>query len=150
MYLIPDQVVVRVSFGDGDFGAAVFDQTVMGRRFELADMDDDSVLDIVAIEQDGPLRVLRGSGLGSFSSADLDPVGMDPRALAVGRLDGNGTLDAVVGTDVSSMMFPVTGTGDGTMVPLPPVITFGSVHAIALADFTGEGDLDVALTIQGG
>ncbi|MCA9710431.1 MAG: VCBS repeat-containing protein, partial [Myxococcales bacterium] len=79
VYLIPTQLVVRVGDGSGDFGGAVFDEAVDGGTFELHDFDGDGDLDVVAIEQNGPLRVLLGNGSGSFTPSDLDPVGNDPR-----------------------------------------------------------------------
>ncbi|MEM9457648.1 MAG: VCBS repeat-containing protein [Myxococcota bacterium] len=149
VYLIPNQVVIRPGNGSGNFGSAVFDESLMGRTFELADMDGDDQLDLVALVEDGPLRVLLGTGAG-FTPSDLDPVGTDPQVMTLGDLDGNGTLDAVIGTGTTAMLVPVLGSGDGEVAPLAGVNGFGAVHGLAMADFTGEGNTDVALAIQGG
>lgn len=149
VYLAMEQVVVHAGDGRGNFGAEIFDAAVAGERFELGDLDGDGVLDLVALESAGPLRVLLGSGSASFSSSDQATVGADPRALALGDLDGDGSLDVVVGTAASAELFVVLGGGDGTLSPLPAIAAGGEVHGVALADLDGDGNLDVAVARQG-
>jgi hypothetical protein len=148
VHLIPDQVVVRVGDGDGNFGAAVFDASVVAERFELADFDEDGQLDLVVAETAGTLRLLHGSGAGSFSPSDEAPTGSDPTALVVGNLDGDNSLDAVVGSGTT--LYPVLGDGTGALSPTPSFSSIGPVMGLGLADLDGDGSLDLALTVDGG
>lgn len=149
VYLIADQVVVRVGDGEGHVGTEVFDAAVVGERFELADFDGDDELDLLVAESSGSLRLLLGSGAGSFATSEVVPADAEPRALAVGDLDGDGSLDAVVGT-ASAELLVVLGDGAGGLQPLPAVASFGAVTGLALADVDGDDRLDLAYAMNGG
>jgi hypothetical protein len=147
VHLIYDQAVVRVGDGGGNFGAAIFDASVVAERFELADIDGDGELDMVVAETDGQLSVLHGSGSGSFSQGDQVPTGNDPLALAVGQLEDDADLDVMVGSGTS--LYTALGNGSGDVSAGPMSTTIGNVMGIALADFDGDGTTDVALTVDG-
>jgi len=149
VHLLPDQLVIRVGDGEGDFSRAIFDASVTAEHLELADFDGDDDLDVVILEVGGPLRLLLGSGAGAFTSSDQVVVGADPSAMAVGDLDGDGAPDVVVGTAASGLLFVVHG-GGGTLSPLPAVALGAEVHGLALADFDGDDELDIAIAVQGG
>lgn len=148
VHLIPDQVVVRVGDGGGNFGPAVFDASVMARRFELADFDDDGELDMAVVETSGLLQLLHGSGAGSFMSAGQVATDSDPQALAVGHFDRDAILDVVVGS--GTMVYAALGDGAGGLAPGPTFSSTGAVMGLAAADFDGNGMTDLALTVDGG
>jgi hypothetical protein len=147
VHLIFDQAVVRVGDGGGNFGAAIFDASVVAQRFELADIDGDGELDMVVAETGGQLSVLHGSGSGSFAQGDQVLIGADPLALAVGQLENDADLDVVVGSGTS--LYTALGNGGGGVSAGPTSTTIGNVMGIALADFDGDGVTDVALTVDG-
>ena len=148
VHLIPDQVVVRVGDGGGNFGPAVFDASVVARRFELADFDDDGELDMAVVETSGLLELLHGSGAGSFMSTDQVTTGSDPRALAVGRLGGDEALDVVVGSGTT--VYTAFGDGAGALAPGTSFSSIGEVMGAAVTDFDESGGPDLVLTIDGG
>lgn len=149
VHLITDQVVVRVGNGDGNFGPAVFDASVVGQRFELADFDGDGELDMALAESSGALRLLRGSGAGSFSSADQVVTGGGaPQALAVGHLDADASLDAVLASGAT--VYTVLGDGSGGISAGPSYSTVGAVMGLSLADLDGDDRTDLVLTVDGG
>lgn len=148
VHLISDQVVVRAGNGSGNFGPAVFDASVVARRFELVDFDGDGELDVLAAETSGRLHLLLGTGAGSFASQDEESVGPDPQALAVGDLDGDGALDAVVGS--GTMIHVVLGDGAGGLGPGTSLVGTSPVTGLSLGDVDGDAVLDLALAIDGG
>lgn len=149
VHLITDQVVVRVGSGNGNFGPAVFDASVVGQRFELADFDDDGELDMALAESSGTLHLLRGSGAGSFSSSDqLLTGGEPPQALAVGHIDADASLDAVLASGTT--VYTALGDGSGGLSAGPSYSTVGAVMGVALADLDDDGRSDLVLTVDGG
>jgi len=143
VYLITDQVVVRVGSGDGNFGPAVFDATLTAQRLELDDFDQDGELDLVVPDQEGYLRVLLGSGAGSFLPGAGITTSSVPRALAVGTIDGDEHLDAVVATE-SAMLYTGIGDGMGNLESLSTSLAEAPFD-LALADFDADGVADLVL-----
>ncbi len=150
VYLISDQVVVRVGDGRESFGGEVFSASLTADTFELTDFDGDGELDMAAVGVGEMLRVLLGNGSGSFSVSASTAVGAEGQTLAVGDFEDNGAPDVVVGSGGIGMLYPVLGLGDGELAPLPSLPGFGSIWGVAVADFTGDLEMDVALTIEGG
>ena len=80
-----------------------------------------------------------------FSTAQVYPGGLQPRAIAVGDLDGDGVLD-VVGTDANgNATFVYYGNGDGTFTPGPAAEVGTAPYSIAIGDLDGDGKADVVV-----
>ncbi|TVQ33480.1 MAG: VCBS repeat-containing protein [Phycisphaeraceae bacterium] len=116
----------------------------------VADLDGDGNLDIVvANSQSGTVSVLPGMGDGTFGArADL-PVGSPtPVTVAIGDVNGDQTPDIVVGApsaipESASALIVLPGLGDGTFGdPVVFPVAFPPIE-IALADFNGDGWLDI-------
>lgn len=150
VYLISDQVVVRVGDGGENFGGEVFSASVTADAFELADFDGDGELDMAAVGVGEMLRLLLGNGAGSFTPSASVSVAGDGRVLAVGDLDGDANLDLVVGTQGVGMIYPMLGSGDGELTALPPLPGFGEIRSIAIGELSGDTALDVTIAIIGG
>jgi hypothetical protein len=77
----------------------------------------------------------------------------DPGAtgsLALGDLNGDGNVDAVVSDPTASKLAILLGNGKGGLVPAPSVATGGTKPAGgALADLDGDGKLDAAVANEG-
>ncbi len=98
-----------------------------------------------------PLAVVENDGAAVFTQTTL-PVAARATSLALGDLEGDGDLDALVGTQGSSGKFfqnlgqNLVALNDGaggfssvpTSLDAPPSTTFG----VALGDLDGDGDLD--------
>ena len=83
-----------------------------------------------------------------FGSARVFSAGANPTAIAVGDFNGDGKPDVVVANNSainSNGSFSVLlNKGDGTFTQVQTSVTNTFVLAVAVADFNGDGKLDVA------
>jgi hypothetical protein len=155
-------VAIMLGRGDGTFGPAeiVFRAPADAKGIAVGDFNGDGVADLAVVNNapfSGPGRVtiLLGNGDGSFRLPLDFPAGTSApsQALAVGDLDGDGRTDLVVTNGGPSDSISVLlGNGDGTFQPslvfdlgVSPRVPW----SVALADFNGDGHIDVAVGIHG-
>lgn len=126
----------RVPFGPADSNI---------RAAEVADIDGDRRLDIVAIDERTGIWVFRQSGDGAFSAGEsLQILAKTPYALAVHDLDGDQRVDLIVGyvqapsavfyNEGPGKPFTIARFGDGK----------GTVYGFAVADLNKDRLLDIA------
>jgi hypothetical protein len=124
-----------------------------------ADLNGDGLADlVVANSSSGDVSALLGHGDGNFDAEIRSPAGDHPVSLALGDLNGDGKIDIAVANaghfgclpppGGCGFHFPgdfgiLAGQADGTFVSIfrIPGATPG---AVALADFNGDGRLDLA------
>jgi hypothetical protein len=92
-----------VSLGDGDGGFAPAPTVHVGSTTQfaylctLAHLNGDAHLDLLVSREDaGEVHVLHGVGDGTFTPAQVLPVGPQARALLVADLNGDGAQDLLV------------------------------------------------------
>ena len=125
----------------------------------LGDIDGDGDLDVVLANAgpsaDEPETVWLNNGSGVFTPHPTTPSfgAGDSEALALGDIDGDGDLDAVVANDLDPKLETVwLNNGSGSFSPHPTTPTFGGGQSfdIALGDLDGDGDLDAVVANFGG
>lgn len=154
-------VVATVAIGDGDgsFGTinvnnpiSVPIQAQPGLPFlffstagvQILDLNNDGNPDL-AMDSSGTLYVALGNGNGGFTSTVQTANFGVPTQVVYEDVTGDGIPDAVMDLGLLNVL---VGNGDGTFT-LPTngnsfIIDGGSQQSIALADFTGDGNLDIA------
>jgi hypothetical protein len=118
--------------GDGQLDLAV-SQTVIGGGASPNEID-----------------VLPGNGDGTFSPSVSTalPLNGNPQGMAVGDFNGDGRLDlAVAGfMDPFDGVYVLRGAGDGGFTSFQFIPTGRGSRGVAVADFNGDGILDLAVT----
>jgi hypothetical protein len=166
-------ISVLLGNGDGTFQPAVnYDLGNAGSRpaarsVVVADLTGSGIPDIATAndsDNGGTISVFLGHGDGSFQPAAtyaVQPVDdqiaiSNPLGVAVGSFDGrpdvivsNGALLQNAGGPVGQL-FLFSGNGDGTFQP-PVALDAGLLPvALTVGQFTGDGNLDVAVANAGG
>jgi hypothetical protein len=150
----PVGVAVYLGKGNGTLDAVRnFNTGVYATQLASADFNNDGNQDIAAFGQDRygnpALVILLGNGNGTLQTAlpSFNPVGT--LAVVPGDFNNDGKVDLAVlsGASNAEEVLIFLGNGDGTFQS--PVISHlsGGAVAMSIADFDGNGTLDIALVV---
>jgi hypothetical protein len=93
--------------------------------------------------------VLIGNGAGSFTNDNsyalpaTSPVSTDPKSIAVGDFNGDGSLDLAEADHTGSTISVLLGNGNGTFGKPTTFATGPEPWEVAVGDFNGDGKLDL-------
>lgn len=113
-----------------------------------ADFNVDGNLDLVVTNSNaGNISILLGNGAGGFGAATNLAVNNTPEGVAVGNIDGVNGPDIAVNNRDSNNVTIFLNNGSGTFAQAgnsPFAVGNAPEGGIVLADFDGDGDLDLA------
>jgi hypothetical protein len=147
-------VLSAEALGSSQFQKASYYQVgVEPQQVVLGDFNNDGKMDTAAPDTTSlDISILLGNGDGSFQPALTVSAGAGPSALATGDFNHDGLLDLAVteyGLGGPGYLQVFLGKGDGTFT-LANTYTIGVLpYDITLADFDGDGNLDVATANNG-
>jgi hypothetical protein len=160
-----NQAVLSVALGNGDgtfrqpyaFNAPAF----IPNSIAVGDLNGDGIPDVAIASSEtfcdpetgdcetaGATTIFLGTGDGFFGSPRFITPNVGGSSIAIGDVNGDGNADLLMVTssfDHHSSIIVLLGNGDGTFQA--PIITpapQGPLSAAVLADFNGDGILDVA------
>ena len=142
-------VSVLLGKADGTFAPAV-DYAVVASPISVAvgDFNGDGKLDIVAAcgSSDAQVSVLLGNGDGTFKPFVSTTAGPGGNSIAVADFNGDGKLDVAISDnlELTEGVDILLGNGDGTFKAPVTYATANDPRMVVIADFNGDGKLDLA------
>ena len=154
----PGTVTVLLGNGNGTFTAKAPIMVAGDPAYAaVGDFNGDGKQDLAVVNYlDDTLTILLGNGKGAFKEVESRPsTGIEPLCVAVGDFNGDGIPDLAVTNQNNGYPEPGTvtvliGRGNGTFTPMAVSPVLGSVpESVAVADFNGDGILDLATSNSG-
>ena len=147
-------VAGQILLGNGD-GTFRTTSTFTAAILAAVDMNGDGNLDMVGNGTGGIVLVQLGNGDGTFQSPVKYSIGASSGLFAVGDLNGDGKPDVVAVAEpfvrnaanqvLSGNIAVLLNNGDGTLQPAVKYAVAPNLITLAMGDFNGDGNTDVAV-----
>jgi hypothetical protein len=140
-----DQIGGLLTMSDWNFSILSKASLSLANDLAVADVDGIPGDEVIAVGGDpGQLFVGKLEG-GAITQVGIFPVGTLPRAIALGDIDGDGTIDAAVGNASSHDVSVVVGVGGPMIneVRLPIYDPIDNPESIAVADLDGDDQAEI-------
>ncbi|HLY16683.1 MAG TPA: FG-GAP-like repeat-containing protein [Bryobacteraceae bacterium] len=117
------------------------------------DFNGDGIGDLAAVNRgENTVAVWLGDGSGNFTPASGSPfaVGSAPQAVVTGDFNGDGNVDLAVVNQNDNTVTILLGNGSGGFAPASgsPFAVGTSPESLAVTDFNGDGNADLAIVNQ--
>jgi hypothetical protein len=149
-----EDVTTVIGDGHGDFRSDQFlydpaSGEVGGWNTAIADLNNDHIQDIVAIDQDGLLDIYLGIGSGVFSRAQSAFTSFFSASISICDFNHDGIPDIFISQANSNVVGTALGNGNGTFQPLL-LTNVGLYSSISAADINGDGSSDLLVNNSSG
>jgi hypothetical protein len=135
--------------GSGAVGMPLLHSEAYVTAVEVADVNADGKLDVVATEEEGSVIIAPGRGDGTFDSEIRMMSGLYPGSLVLADVNSDGRIDIVTADYLSDTLSLLLGNGDGTFVDGgTPLSARGPLRLIA-ADINQDSRLDLTVIHNG-
>lgn len=140
----PSTVAVFLGKANGEFHSPVSYPTGYFTSGILSgDFNNDGILDLLAMSQDGTIALFLGNGDGTFQTPKTDSIGGLPVAIVTGDFNRDGILDFATIDYFANTTSISLGNGDGTFQSPVPYAVGSGPYSIATADFNGDRYQDI-------
>ena len=138
-----------ILFGDGDGNFTAGPKLEVPGRFEITDLDDDQIQDVIAYS-DGGFNVLLGLGNGRFAEPTKYPTAGRIESIAIADLNGDSSVDLAVSQNESDLISQFVNKGSGTfqneLGGFEGYPIGSEPEDLVLADLDSNGRLDLVIT----
>jgi hypothetical protein len=142
----PSTVAVFLGKANGEFESPVSYSTgYFTSGIVTGDFNNDGIVDLLAMSQDGTIALFLGNGDGTFQAPITDTIGGLPVAIVVGDFNRDGILDFATIDYFANTTSISLGKGDGTFQSPVPYDVGSGPYSMATADFHNDGYLDLAV-----
>lgn len=150
VYLDSDELIIHEGDGMGGFGPPMSALIVMGQGLALGLFDADANLDLAVLGIMGQptVGVYAGDGAFGFALVDSAMMGITANAIDTIDLEGDGSVDLVIGSEMDQALASVLGDGLGAFASGPIIDAMRPVRSLALGPFGGAGNPGVAYTLS--
>jgi hypothetical protein len=119
-------------------------------HFAVADLDGDSVLDVVATNTlSGSLSIVLGTGGGNFAAPVHVAVGGQPVGLVLADLDGDALLDLVFADSAGNRVVSMLGDGEGHFAQVQSLTVPGGPGELSAGALDPRDTLDLLVSLAG-
>ncbi|CAF4886753.1 unnamed protein product [Rotaria sp. Silwood1] len=150
-----NRIGILFGIGNGSFSTPelFYSGGTWPETIAVADFDNDGQLDIAVNIEDNVYILLQYHN-GRFASETTCSTGHSStgQAIAIGDFNNDGWLDMAIATSHTNNVGILLGTGNGSFLPIQtyPTGLNSGPRAIAVADFNGDGQLDIAVANHNG
>ncbi len=134
---------VQLNNGQGHFATRIDDGLTFGGSTRAADLNGDSILDLVGHGASSGGTVYRGLGNGAFESVQSFSTQSGVEDLAIADLNGDGVLDVVTANEDADSVSVLLGLGTGQLANQLVFPTGDAPVGIGVGDINADGHQDI-------
>ncbi len=144
-----DSVSVQLGNGAGGFSIGATYRVVDPVSLQVADVNNDSKLDVVTTNIGNQVSVLLGNGDGTLQIPESYPAGSSPNEIQTADFNGDGFVDLATTDSGGDTVSILLGDGTGQFNSRSSMAVADSPRALAIGDINNDGLLDIVVGNHG-